>query len=96
MALPSHKPASDAGKSTCGRGEGTDAFYKWSTVFDFLCERFPAVTHQEWLARFSEGLVLNRHGEAITEETPYTSNTLIHYYRRVPKEPELPFKAQVL
>ena len=96
MALPSHKPASDTGKSTCGRGEGTDALYKWSTVFDFLCERFPAVTHQEWLARFSDGLVLNWHGEAITEETPYAPSTLIHYYRRVPDEPELPFKAQVL
>jgi len=96
VALPSHKPASDTGKSTCGRGEGTDALYKWSTVFDFLCERFPAVTHQEWLARFEEGLVLNRHGEAITEETPYAPNTLIHYYRRVPDEPELPFKTQVL
>ena len=96
MALPSHKPASDTGKSTCGRGEGTDALYKWSTVFEFLCERFPAVTHQEWLARFSEGLVLNRHGEAITEETPYAPSTLIHYYRRVPDESELPFKAQVL
>ena len=40
--------------------------------------------------------MLNRHGEAITEETPYAPNTLIHYYRRVPDEPELPFKAQVL
>ena len=68
----------------------------WQTVFDFLCERFPAVPPQEWSARFADSLVLNAQGEPIHAATPYAPNTLIHYYRRIPQEPELPFKAQVL
>ena len=85
MALPSNARASDS-----------NALADWSTVFDFLCERFPAVTPEEWSARFADGLVLNKQGESISEATPYAPNTLIHYYRRVQDEPELPFKAQVL
>jgi tRNA pseudouridine32 synthase/23S rRNA pseudouridine746 synthase len=54
------------------------------------------VTPQEWSARFADGLVLNAQGEPIQEATSYTPNSLIHYYRRIPQEPELPFQAQVL
>lgn len=85
VALPSHARASN-----------TYSLGNWSTVFDFLCERFPAVPPQEWSARFAEGLVRNAQGESIHTATPYAPNTLIHYYRRIPHEPELPFKAQVL
>ena len=85
VALPSNARTSDS-----------NALADWSTVFDFLCERFPAVTPEEWSARFADGLVLNKQGESISEATPYAPNTLIHYYRRVQDEPELPFKAQVL
>lgn len=74
----------------------TNALSKWLTVFDFLCERYPSVTPQEWSARFAEGLVRNEQGDAIHASAPYTPNALIHYYRRVPEEPELPFKARVL
>lgn len=81
---------------TNARTSNSNALAGWSTVFDFLCERFPAVTPKEWSARFADGLVLNKQGEAIFEATPYAPNTLIHYYRRIPDEPELPFKAQVL
>jgi tRNA pseudouridine32 synthase/23S rRNA pseudouridine746 synthase len=73
-----------------------NAISKWPSVFDFLCERFPTVTPQEWSARFAEGLVLNEQGEPIHALAPYTPNALVHYYRRVPEEPELPLKARVL
>jgi tRNA pseudouridine32 synthase/23S rRNA pseudouridine746 synthase len=85
VALPSSAKFSD-----------TNAISNWSSVFDFLCERFPTVTPQEWSARFAEGLVLNEQGDAIHASGPYTPNALIHYYRRVPEEPELPLKARVL
>ncbi len=68
----------------------------WHTVFDFLCDRFPAVSQQEWTARFDEGLVLDAQGAALSATQPYLPHSLLHYYRRVPDEPELPFKAQVL
>ena len=85
VALPSSAKFSD-----------TNAISNWPSVFDFLCERFPTVTPQEWSARFADGLVLNEQGDAIHASAPYTPNALIHYYRRVPEEPELPFKARVL
>jgi tRNA pseudouridine32 synthase/23S rRNA pseudouridine746 synthase len=85
VALPSSAKFSD-----------TNAISNWPSVFDFLCQRFPTVTPQEWSARFAEGLVLNAQGDAIHASAPYTPNALIHYYRRVPEEPELPFKARVL
>jgi tRNA pseudouridine32 synthase/23S rRNA pseudouridine746 synthase len=85
VALPSSAEFSD-----------TNAISNWPSVFDFLCQRFPTVTPQEWSARFAEGLVLNAQGDAIHVSAPYTPNALIHYYRRVPEEPELPFKARVL
>ena len=69
---------------------------RWHTVFDFLCDRFPAITPQEWLARFEEGLVLDAHGDVLSHTQAYTPHTVLHYYRRVPDEPELPFQAQVL
>lgn len=78
------------------RASNTYSVGNWLTVFDFLCERFPAVPPEEWSARFAEGLVRNAQGESIHTATPYAPNTLIHYYRRTPDEPELPFKAQVL
>ncbi|MBU3647190.1 MAG: pseudouridine synthase, partial [Limnohabitans sp.] len=68
----------------------------WPTVFEFLCDRFPAIKPQEWLARFEEGLVLDANGAVLSHTQPYTPHTVLHYYRRVPNEPELPFQAQVL
>ena len=87
VALPAH----DGGTSAHHGGNQL-----WPTVFEFLCARFPAVTPQEWSARFADGLVLNQEGEPIQEATSYTPNSQIHYYRRIPQEPELPFRAQVL
>lgn len=69
---------------------------QWPTLFEFLCDRFPAITPQEWTARFEEGLVLDAHGDVLSRTQPYAPHTLVHYYRRVPDEPELPFQAQVL
>ena len=89
------KPAKNAVTSH-PRASNTYSLGNWPTVFDFLCERFPAVPPEEWSARFAEGLVRNAQGESIHTATPYAPNTLIHYYRRIPHEPELPFKAQVL
>ncbi|MEY3793661.1 MAG: hypothetical protein RLZZ521_989, partial [Pseudomonadota bacterium] len=89
------KPAKNAVTSH-PRASNTYSLGNWQTVFDFLCERFPAVPPQEWSARFAEGLVRNAQGASIHAATPYAPNTLIHYYRRIPQEAELPFKAQVL
>jgi tRNA pseudouridine32 synthase/23S rRNA pseudouridine746 synthase len=78
------------------RTSNTNVLTNWSTVFDFLCSHFSTVKPGEWSARFADGLVLNEQGEPIHALAPYTPNARIHYYRRVPEEPELPFKAQVL
>ena len=68
----------------------------WATLLDFLCERFPAVSKQEWVARIHKGQVLHEDGSSVTLDEPYAAHQFIFYYRDVPQEAKLPEDAQVL
>ena len=68
----------------------------WATLLDFLCERFPAVSKQEWVARIHKGQVLHEDGSSVTLDEPYAAHQFIFYYRDVPQEAKLPVDAQVL
>ena len=69
---------------------------KWATLLDFLCERFPAVSKQEWVARIHKEHVLHEDGSSVTLDEPYAAHQFIFYYRDVPQEAKLPEDAQVL
>jgi len=68
----------------------------WATLLDFLCERFPAISKQEWVARIHKGHVLHEDGSAVGLDEPHTPHQFIFYYRDVPHEATLPEEAQVL
>ncbi len=68
----------------------------WTTALDCLCERFPAVTRQQWLERMARGRVVDGDGRWLTPETPFQLGREIHYYREVPDEPPIPFLEVVL
>ena len=68
----------------------------WATLLDFLCERFPAIGCEEWVARIHKGHVLHEDGSAVEPDEPYTAHQFIFYYRDVPQEATLPQDAQVL
>ena len=68
----------------------------WPTVLDFLCERLPAVSREQWHSRMAQAQVLNTLGEPIAAAQSYTPNTRVFYYRDVGLEPVLPARATVL
>ncbi|WXL24991.1 RluA family pseudouridine synthase [Ectopseudomonas mendocina] len=69
---------------------------KWSTVFECLCEHFPAIAADVWRERFERGRVLDAEGQALTLASAYRAGLKVHYFREVPNETPIPFEAQVL
>ena len=68
----------------------------WSTISDFLVDRFPAVTADTWLTRMQQGELVDEHGVAVTPDRPYRSGLRLYYYRSVDAEPRVPFDEAVL
>jgi tRNA pseudouridine32 synthase/23S rRNA pseudouridine746 synthase len=68
----------------------------WPTVLDFLLERMPDISRDEWLHRFTQGWVLNANAHPIAALQPYAPHTQIYYYRHIANEPELPAKASIV
>ncbi len=68
----------------------------WSTITDFLVERFPAISRTTWLARMQAGLVADEFGAPVTPERPYRGHMRVYYYRDLPEEPRIPFEETVL
>lgn len=72
----------------------------WSTVLDFLAERFPYLSRQQWHARLADGDVLAPNSSAIPADMPYAlcqrMHTHLHYWRSVPQEARIPFEATVI
>ncbi|MES2632686.1 MAG: pseudouridine synthase [Pseudomonadota bacterium] len=68
----------------------------WLCVLDFLVERFPAISADEWTARMTSGDVLDSAGHAVTPTQAYTPHGKLFYYRTVPDEAVNAAKATVL
>ena len=48
----------------------------WPTVLDFLLERMPDISRDEWLHRFAHDLVLNEEAQPVVATQTYTPHTL--------------------
>ncbi|MFM9917536.1 MAG: pseudouridine synthase [Rhizobacter sp.] len=68
----------------------------WSTISDFLVDRFPAVSAPTWQARMQQGEVVDAQGVAVTPDRPYRSGGRLYYYRSIDDEPRVPFDEVVL
>jgi tRNA pseudouridine32 synthase/23S rRNA pseudouridine746 synthase len=68
----------------------------WPTVLDFLLERMPDISRNEWLQRFADQLVLNEEAQPVVATQPYTPHTKLYYYRHIANEPVLPEKASIV
>ena len=68
----------------------------WPTLLDFLVERMPGITRQEWTARFQAQSVLNEQGAPVTAAQAYTPHARLFYYRHIAEEPQLPFDAHIV
>ena len=68
----------------------------WSTIFDFLVARFPAISRDVWAQRMQAGLVADEFGAAVTPTRAYQGHIRIYYYRDLPTEQRIPFDETVL
>ncbi|MDE2401170.1 MAG: RluA family pseudouridine synthase [Burkholderiales bacterium] len=68
----------------------------WSTLLDFLTQRFPAIAREEWTARMQRGDVVDARGMPLRPDQPYQAHGKVHYYRSLPPEPHIPFEAVLL
>ena len=68
----------------------------WPTVLDFLLERMPDISRDEWLHRFANDLVLNVDAQPVQATQAYTPHTKLYYYRHIANEPVLPQKASIV
>jgi len=68
----------------------------WPTVLDFLLERMPDISRDEWLQRFADQLVLNDNAQPVAATQAYTPHTKLYYYRHIANEPVLPQKASIV
>jgi len=65
-------------------------------LLDFFIANFPHIDRGEWEARFADGLVFNQEGEALAAGDAYLPNTHLLYFRRLAREPEIPFEESIL
>ncbi|MFM2029557.1 MAG: hypothetical protein RL517_748 [Pseudomonadota bacterium] len=69
---------------------------KYLTLLDFFISSFPHIDPSEWAARFAEGLVMTQDGDVVAGADAYLPNTHLLYFRRLAREPEIPFEEQIL
>ncbi len=65
-------------------------------LLDFLAQRMPGISRNEWAERLAQGLVLHEDGQAALPDQSCQPGQRLYYYRHLDDEPVLPFQAQVL
>ena len=68
----------------------------YPSLLDFFINQFPHIQKSEWEARFHEGLVMTSDGQTVLPQDPYQPNTHLIYFRRLAKEPDIPFEEEIL
>ncbi len=68
----------------------------WSTVLDFLAERIPAVSRQDWARRMGQGEVLDAQGQPVPPDARFRPQTRLHYWRSLPFEHPVPFEEAIV
>ena len=68
----------------------------YPSLLDFFVSNFPHINASVWESRFAEGLVMTQEGEAVAASDTYPPNTHLLYFRRLAREPEIPFEEQIL
>jgi tRNA pseudouridine32 synthase/23S rRNA pseudouridine746 synthase len=67
-----------------------------ANLLAFFISQFPHIDVDEWVKRFDEGLVLDRDGQPLSAQDAYRPNTHLLYFRRLEREPDIPFAEEIL
>ena len=70
--------------------------WQGGNMLDFLAQRLPVVTPDEWRQRMAAGEVVDERGQPVRTDRPFESGLRLYYYRSLPAEPALPFAEAVL
>jgi tRNA pseudouridine32 synthase/23S rRNA pseudouridine746 synthase len=65
-------------------------------LLQFFITQFPHIQASEWEQRFDQSLILDIEGQPLSAGDPYQPNTHLMYFRRLAREPEIPFEEQIL
>lgn len=68
----------------------------YPNLITFFVKQFPHIAQEEWLSRFGEGLILDQEGHALSARDAYLPNTHLIYFRRLEREPDIPFEEKIL
>jgi tRNA pseudouridine32 synthase/23S rRNA pseudouridine746 synthase len=68
----------------------------YPSLLDFFINQFPHIEKGEWESRFSEGLVMTADGKPLAAHNAYLADTHLIYFRRLTKEPDIPFEEEIL
>ena len=68
----------------------------WSTITEFLVQRFPDIPRAMWLERMAAAEVVDEFGEAVTPARAYRGHMRLYYYRTLPAETRIPFDEELL
>ncbi len=68
----------------------------WLRLIDFLEQRLPAITFEQWKQRMSTGRVLDESGAPLSPHASFAAGTRVYYYRELEAEPAIPFDEEVL
>lgn len=68
----------------------------YENLFEFFIQQFPHVDSEEWAARFAAGLVMTPEGEPVVANDTYRPGAHLLYFRRLEREPEIPFELNIV
>jgi tRNA pseudouridine32 synthase/23S rRNA pseudouridine746 synthase len=68
----------------------------YPNLLQFFINQFPHIEVKEWEDRFAQGLVLNDEGQALGASDAYQPNTHLIYFRRLAREPQIPFEEEIV
>lgn len=68
----------------------------WTTIFDFLRERFPQIKAETWLTRMKRGQLVDESGRRLDALSAYRVGGFLFYYRELELETTIPFAEEIL
>jgi tRNA pseudouridine32 synthase/23S rRNA pseudouridine746 synthase len=68
----------------------------YSSLLDFFIHNFPHIDIGEWVARFNAGQIMTIDGHPVAATDAYFGNSHLIYFRRLDREPEIPFEEHIL
>ena len=69
---------------------------RWATALDFLSERLPRVSRDEWHRRLLAREVFDGAGQTVAPDARLRAGQHLHYYRDLPDEAPIPFEEHIV